>query len=178
MTNLHEPVYLRFRGRTRRLPLVAIATALRRDAAGAVQALEILIQGPPENRSSANTSVPTASSAPLARHGEGVGGGVQEQQQQTHMNLSCEQEQRHGDGGVGEGAGPADVDTLVAQLGSDANRVAIERLANLHPRPLLYEALRRTLRIPPERIRSSRSAIFTGIVRKLAAAEPARPPTP
>lgn len=87
------------------------------------------------------------------------------------MNLSCEQQHGHADGGAGEGAGTADVDTLVAQLGSDANRVAIERLASLHPRPLLYEALRRTLRIPPERIRSSRSAIFTGIVRKLAAGD-------
>lgn len=177
MTNLHESVYLRFRGRTRRLPLVAIATALRRDAAGAVQALEILIQGPPENRVSADApATPAVSAAPATLHGEGVGGGVQEQQQeQTHMNLSCEQE--HGDGGAGEGAGPADVDTLIAQLGSDANRIAIERLASLHPRPLLYEALRRTLRIPPERIRSSRSAIFTGIVRKLAA-DVGRPPNP
>jgi hypothetical protein len=179
MTNLHEPVYLRFRGRTRRLPLLAIATALRRDADGAVASLEILINGPPETRDPvvATTIAPPAPVS-ATRHGEGdIGGGVQPQEQ-TQLSMSCEQEHEQGVGGAGEGVQRANlVDALAAQLGSDANRVALRKLAEAHPAPVLYEALRRTMRIPPERIRSSRSAIFTGVVRKLAA-ETAGPPTP
>lgn len=45
-----------------------------------------------------------------------------------------------------------------------------EKLVREHPLPLLQEALRRVERIPSERIAKSRGAVFTGIVRKLAAA--------
>jgi hypothetical protein len=44
------------------------------------------------------------------------------------------------------------------------------KLLREYPLPLLQEALRRTNRIPPEKIAKSRGALFTGIVRKLAAA--------
>lgn len=177
MNDLHEPVYLRFRGRTRRLPLLAIATALRRDATGAVEALEILINGPPESRIDAAAPLAATAHVSATRAGEGdIGGGVHEQpQEQTQLSMSCEQEHEQGDGGAGEGArtpGPNLIDTLAARLGSDANRLALRKLAEAHPAPILHEALRRTMRIPPERIRTSRSAIFTGIVRKLARESP------
>lgn len=168
MMNLHEPVYLRFRGRTRRLPLIAVAAALRRDALGAAESLEILISGPPELRPGVTptpsrvTHVP-ASSVP---RGEGdIGGGVHEQ---VPVSLCCRQE--HRDGGVGEGGRDATAfaEAIAAQLGPAVNRAALRRLVSMYPEPILSEALVRTMRIAPERIRTTRGAVFTGIVRKLA----------
>jgi len=63
---------------------------------------------------------------------------------------------------------------IASDLGDEENIGAIRKLVATYPRPLLEQALRRTLAVPADRIRSSRGAIFTGIVRKLAA-EPHQP---
>jgi hypothetical protein len=69
---------------------------------------------------------------------------------------------------VGEGdERAAFLTVLLERLGPEANPVAISRLVDSHPRALLSEALRRALLVHPENIRHSRSAVFTGIVRKL-----------
>lgn len=169
MTNLHEPVYLRFRGRTRRLPLLAIATALRRDASGAVEALEILINGPPETRS---TTAEPSSPPPIPGEG-GKGGGERSGTLGPgtfEQNLEERSERERSDGDAREAMEPqAYARFLATQLGDERNLAAIRRLVNRYPRDVLGKALRLTLEVPPERVRSSRGAIFTGIVRKLAA---------
>jgi hypothetical protein len=69
---------------------------------------------------------------------------------------------------------PDDIDdatlarVIASDLGED-NVHAIRKLVAMFPRAVLDEALRRTLAIPGDRVRSTRGAIFTGIVRKLAA---------
>lgn len=189
MTNLHESVYLRFRGRTRRLPLVAIATALRRDARGAVQALEILIQGPPENRE----PTPAEHAVPSERNrGEGVRGGVYPERSERRAPRSetigtstfpQELEERSDRERSDAPARERDVDddafarSVAIDLGDEDNLAAIRKLVLRHPRLVLEHARRAALAVPGDRVRSSRGAIFTGIVRKLAA-DGGRAPTP
>lgn len=158
MTSSHEPVRMRFRGQMRRLPLMSFAAAFGRDVASTARALDTLIQGPPD---------PVLASLPsLLRSGEGgMGGGVQEQ---THMSCHVDNEQNMGIGGPGERGIPETTKEITALLGAEANPLAIEKLVREHPRSLLLEALRRTQAIAPERIRQSRAALFTGIVRRLA----------
>ena len=174
MTNLHEPVYLRFRGRTRRLPLLAIATALRRDASGAIEALEILINGPPETRPDGPCSPP-----PIPGEG-GKGGGERSGTLGPgtfEQNLEERSERERSDGHARETMEPeAFARFLATQLGDERNLAAIRRLVARYPRDVLGQALRLTLEVPPERVRSSRGAIFTGIVRKLAAENVGPPP--
>jgi len=70
--------------------------------------------------------------------------------------------------GPGEGNSTRTAREIAALLG-DAHSVAgIEVLMREHPGPLVDEALRRTLAMAPEKIRKSRGACFTGIVRTLA----------
>lgn len=57
---------------------------------------------------------------------------------------------------------------LAAALQDEANLAAFVALTRRYPHWLLMEALRRTLAIPDERIRKSRGALFTAIVRILA----------
>ncbi len=57
---------------------------------------------------------------------------------------------------------------LAIQLDDVANVAAIEQLVRMHARDTIDEALGRTLAIPSERIRKSRGAAFTAIVRILA----------
>jgi hypothetical protein len=56
---------------------------------------------------------------------------------------------------------------LAEKLGDQANLRALRVLARRHPRAILDEAMRRTLAIPSERIKKSRGACFTAIVRVL-----------
>lgn len=59
-------------------------------------------------------------------------------------------------------------DYLATQLGDHANIAALRVLVGRYPRSLLAEALRRTQAIPEDKIRKSRGAAFTAIVRILA----------
>lgn len=159
MTNPHEPVRMRFRGHMRRLPLMSFAAAFGRDVASTARALDTLIQGPPE------LPLPLPPSLPLPGEG-GKGGGVQEQTQKTNP---CDVDNKQNMGnGSGERGIAETAREVAAILGADTNALAIEKLAREHPRPLLFEALRRTKAIAPERIRTSPAAVFTGIVRRLA----------
>ena len=159
MTSPHEPVRMRFRGHMRRLPLMSFAAAFGRDVASTARALDTLIQGPSE--------LPLPPSLPLPGEG-GKGGGVQEQTQQITMSCDVDNKQDMGNGGLGERGIAETAKEIAALLGADTNALAIEKLAREHARPLLLEALRRTKAIAPERIRTSRAAVFTGIVRRLA----------
>lgn len=174
MTNLQEPVYLRFRGRTRRLPLLAMAMALRRDAAGAAEALDILINGPPENRAAGPSSHPP-------RSGEGGTGGGERSDtlgpETFKQNLEERSERGRSLEPVREAMdAEAFAQLLAEQLGDERSLAAIRRLVAEHPHDVLGQALQLTLRVPPERVRSSRGALFTGIVRKLAQTTPSTTP--
>jgi len=174
MTNLHEPVYLRFRGRTRRLPLFAMAWALRGAAPRAAEGLHLLINGPPENRTADPSSHPR-------RSGEGGKGGGERSEtlgpETFEQNLEERSERERADEPVRE-AMDAEVfaQLLAKQLGDERSLAAIRRLVAEHPHDVLGQALRLTLRVPPERVRSSRGALFTGIVRKLAHTNPSTTP--
>lgn len=81
-------------------------------------------------------------------------------------------------GGPGEG-GPriesARLAELLAEALDDWGALAfLERLATEQPRELLLRGLEIALSTPPERIRRSRAAYFTGVVRRLARARAAR----
>jgi hypothetical protein len=72
--------------------------------------------------------------------------------------------------------GPVAMSDLVAHLarslGEEASLPVLERLVADHPEALLRRALAVTLRVPAERIRSSRTAYFTGVVRRLLTNSP------
>lgn len=57
------------------------------------------------------------------------------------------------------------VATLVEQLRDPGGEPALRRLVVTHPRAVLEVALSRTLAVPQERIRRSRAAYFTALVR-------------
>lgn len=168
MTNPHEPVRMRFRGRMRCLPLMSFAAAFGRDVPGTARSLDTLIQGPPEHEppdSSPSQDVSRPVSLPVPGEG-GMGGGAQEQIQKTNTLCDVNNEQHIGntmDEYVSEST-----QEITALLGQEANPHAIEKLVREYPRPLLLEALQRTQAIAPEQIRRSRAALFTGIVRRLA----------
>lgn len=61
---------------------------------------------------------------------------------------------------------------LARSLGDEANLRGLERLVAGHPEALLRRALAVTLRVPAGRIRSSRGAYFTGVVRRLLTNSP------
>lgn len=167
MTDPHEPVRMRFRGQMRCLPLMSFAAAFGRDIESTARALDTLIQGPPDPVLPVlSQDAPRPASLPLPGEG-GMGGGAQEQ---THMSCHVNNKQNMGNGGPGERGIPETTKEITALLGGEANPLAIEKLVREHPRPLVLEALRRTQAIAPERIRESRAALFTGIVRRLAQA--------
>lgn len=56
---------------------------------------------------------------------------------------------------------------LARSLGDEANLQGLERLVASHPEALLRRALAVTLRVPTGRVRTSRGAYFTGVVRRL-----------
>jgi hypothetical protein len=170
MTSLHEPVYLRFRGRTKRLPLLAIAVAMRRDGPAAATALEILINGPP------------ADPAPLQEQpsgphhdsrGEGVGGGVypgrsQRGAQRSEPKPIEENVHRSERSGSEVADDEAFARSIAVDLGDEGNVASIRKLVALHSRDLIERACRAALLVPAHRVRSSRGAIFTAVVRRLA----------
>lgn len=187
MTNLHEPVVLRFGGHERTLPLIALAITLRRSPEQTARTLDVLIHGPPERRPASTTDA----SVPLPpSHGEGVGGGARSERSASSGSetiesgaMPCETFQKNIEAErsdpersdrercAGE-SGVAIVELarrIAIDLGDENNERAIRRLVETYPRPVLEQALRRTLLIPVDRIRSTRGAIFTGIVRKLGA---------
>lgn len=73
-------------------------------------------------------------------------------------------------GGLGEETRPeALAESLAIALDDPGSIGGYLKLTRVYPAALLREALRRTLFIPGSRIRTSRGACFTAIVRKLAA---------
>lgn len=192
-----DKITMAFRGATRTFPVESFATAFRVTPRHALRALDTLVFGPAEFRPqrSASPAHPTvvlppdpiasdnrrdpASSVPPAStsHGEGgKGGGAQDQALQQHSETSCLEEKtsrnnankNNGDGVYERKGDTVSAESLVAALGTGTNRVAIHRLVLEHPPALLEEALRRTLAIPDARVQTSRGALFTGIVRRLA----------
>lgn len=174
---LREPVTIGFRGHERALPLAALALSFRRDPEHTATALEFLIQGPPERC----PTTPSEDFTPAREdRGEGEGGGVRSERSETLGPGTLEQkfDQRSDPKRSERERRARDMrgDTEVARqlavdLGDEVNVAAIRKLVAAHPRPLLDDALHRTLGVPADRIRSSRGAIFTGIVRKLARAD-------
>ena len=174
MSSAHESVYLRFRGHSRRLPLVSLAAALRRDLPGAAQSLEILIQGPPEVREDR---------APLAG---GMGGRdrsfVRSAADAPNGSVATigPTERYKGDGDRAARSAGHESDRALARrialtLGDGENVGAIERLVESYPRATIELALDRTRAVPAERIRVTRGALFTSLVRKLAENAGSRP---
>lgn len=165
--DLHEPVGLEFRGRSRFLPILSLAAAFRRGAAEVARGLVVLIDGVDADPSDSDSAA-----------GEGGMGGGVSGQEHSETKMSCsEQDKDKGVGGQGEGGTASDLlDEIVRGLGPDANRAALAKLIRSYPDSLVRDALGRTLAIPSERIRGSRSALFTGIVRTLA--RDAKRPTP
>lgn len=152
MTAPDEPVRLRFRGRMRRLPVMSFAAAFGRDVDDTARALETLIQGPPES------ALPSLPSLPFPGEG-GKGGGERsgtmndkERSERERSPLSERDRAHH----------------FATALDDVQNFAAILTLVRSYPEPLLVEALRRTLAVPRERIRGTKGALFTGIVRRLA----------
>lgn len=163
--NLFEPVGLRFRGRERFLPLLALAAAFRQTVEEIARGLVILIDGPDVPALPA----PESSSSPV--NGEGVGGGVRSETfgSETSGPKTEESERERSQTFRRGGAREGELAMEIATALDDAKNVgAIRKLVRRHPEPLLRDALTRTLAIPSERIRGSRGAVFTGIVRKLA----------
>jgi len=166
MSNSHEPVYLRFRGQMRRLPLMSFAAAFRSDVEASARALDTLLgcsseppvvpQPPPED--------PPCLDAPPSGEG-GKGGGERERSRTFFEQDRKERSER-------ERHVPTDERALAHRfataLDDTENFAAVLTLVRLHPEPLLEEALRRTLAMPAERLRGTRGALFTGIVRRLA----------
>jgi hypothetical protein len=71
-------------------------------------------------------------------------------------------------GGVGEDLSDEEfVHRLASHLGDGANIGWLRKLAAMHPRSLLQDALERAMAVPAHQIRKSRGAYFTGIVRIL-----------
>lgn len=171
MTSPHEPVRLRFHGRMRRLPLMSFAAAFQRDIKTTARALDTLIQGPPENHAEAGPPEDAADnhrSGPLPAHGEGgKGGGVRSERSGT-FDQDLESRSERERSAVGGASERAIADRLARALDDTENFAAILTLVRAYPEPLLDEALRRTLAVPADRIRGTRGAIFTGILRKLA----------
>ena len=76
-------------------------------------------------------------------------------------------------GGAGEGTGDERhpqtlAQVLASELGDSRSRGYLGHLAQQYPPELLHEALRRTLAVPRERIRTTRGAYFVGVLRALA----------
>ncbi|MCC7537519.1 MAG: hypothetical protein IT379_14945 [Deltaproteobacteria bacterium] len=149
--------------------------AFRRTIAQAAVALDMLIVGPPELAEGQSDSSTT--------HGEGEGGGVRSEtfgSETLDPKIEESERERSETFRRARECENADVDAIAAsiahELGDAANVAAIRRLVTTHPEQLVRDALARTLAIPSERIRGSRGALFTGIVRKLA--KQALPPNP
>ncbi len=171
MSSAQESVYLRFRGHSRRLPLVSLAAALRRDVQGAADALEILIQGPPESRADAPSVAPSVG---------GKGGRdrsfVRSDAARGTQSVETIESGEKLKGGRSIGSEPSardESDHEVARriayaLGDTENVGAIERLVATYPRATIELAFDRAKAVPPERIRVTRGALFTSLVRKLA----------
>lgn len=165
MSNSHEPVYLRFRGQMRRLPLMSFAAAFRSDVEASARALDTLL-----GRSSEPPVVPPPPpdepprlDSPLP--GEGGKGGGERERSGTFVQYRKERSER-------ERHVPTDERALAHRfataLDDTENFAAVLTLVRMHPESLLDEALRRTLAMPAERLRGTRGALFTGIVRRLA----------
>ena len=184
---LREPVKIGFRGHERALPLAALALSFRRSPERTATALEYLIQGPPEGRPNAPSEEP----APAREdRGEGVGGGVRSERSETleprtigsetfgsetlEQEIEKRSDRKRSERSDGDRRAREDVDDdelarrFAVDLADEANVAAIRKLVVTHPRSLLEQALRRALAVPADRIRASRAAIFTSIVRKLA----------
>lgn len=159
MTNPHEPIYLRFRGHMRRLPLMSFAAAFRSDVAATTRALDTLVRGsfnpPPPRDDSKSVALP------LPGEG-GKGGGErsetsdQDPKERLERKRSCPPSEREL------------ASRFATALDDTENFAAVLKLVRTYPEHLLEEALRRTLAIPLERVRGTRGALFTGIVRRLA----------
>lgn len=160
--DMHEPVGLEFRGRSRFLPILSLATAFRRGVAEVARALVVLIDGP-----DADLSEPE--SMPDGEGGKGGGERSETFGSETLDPKPNESERERSETFGRAHAREDDLATEIATVLDDEDNVgAIRKLIGLHPEPLVRDALTRTLAIPADRIRGSRGAIFTGIVRKLA----------
>lgn len=183
-TLLQEPVLVRFRGHERALPLASIALTFRRSPERTASSLEYLIQGPPEDRSPTTPGAPVP--LPPAR-GEGERGWGTSETLEPGTNGSETSGSETLDRNLEERSGPErserersdgrardhEVDDatlarmIAIDLGDEDNLGAIRKLVAAHPRALVDQALVRALAVPADRVRSSRGAIFTGIVRRL-----------
>jgi hypothetical protein len=184
MSAFHEPVTLRFRGYERTLPVGALAISFRRGADKTARTIAFLTRA-------ASDSLPTTEDEDvlfLEARGEGTRGGVcpsaserseagperplalQEILQERVGPQRSEHSERS-DGHAREDDATL-ARTIAIDLGEEDHVQAIAKLVAMHPRELIEEALRRALDVPTERIRSSRGAIFTAIVKRLASQHP------
>lgn len=171
MTNPHEPVRMRFRGHMRRLPLMSFAAAFQRDVESTARALDMLIQGPNAGAVPPPSHDNRTNSSALPLHGEGGKGGgersetLKEDFEERSERQRSERERCTVGGALNE---RELAHRLARALDDTENFAAILTLVRTYPEPLLDEAVRRTLAVPADRIRGTRGALFTGIIRRLA----------
>lgn len=174
MTSPHEPVRMRFRDHMRRLPLMSFAAAFQRDVESTARALDTLIHGPPDGGAAPPLSHDNRTGIPvIPLRGEGgKGGGERSETSKENLEERSERERSR----FAPRANERDLaHRLATALDDTENFAAILKLVRTYPEPLLDDALRRTLAVPADRIRGTRGAIFTGIVRRLASGDGARP---
>lgn len=193
-----EKITMAFRGGTRTFPVESFATAFRVSRERAIEVLEVLVFGPPEHRPPRNappaqptvvvrtdatqSDKRTSSAPPRGQHephpsraqvdssdSGGRGGALRSDpnDNDTSPSVALESHARNED--VTEHTSDEEYAIHLARALDDMqNLPAIERLVREHPIAVLEEALRRTLKVPLSRVRGTRGALFTGIVRRLA----------
>lgn len=177
MTSPHEPVRMRFRDHMRRLPLMSFAAAFQRDLESTARALDTLIQGPPDAGAGPPLSHDNRTGSPeLPLHGEGgKGGGERSETLKENLRERSDRSDRERSRWAPQANDRDLAHHFATALDDTENFAAILKLVRTYPEPLLDDALRRTLAVPADRIRGTRGAIFTGIVRRLASGDGARP---
>lgn len=144
--------------RSRMISAGALAEHLHIDAHALRLALLGLLQ---------DACLATSSTASSRASGEPTEGERAETFQEKKLSETCRAERS--DTFAHEGEVPALRDTLSKALDDASSRAGLEKLCRAYPKALLFEALRRTQATAPERVRKSRGALFTGIVRRLHA---------
>ena len=151
------------------IPAVALAAVLRLDPRLLRTTLEEFLD-PDRVRSAGPIPPEQPIENVTATYGEGgLGEGERSKRTETFLKeISLNVRTETFGGGLGEPSNAQLAEQLAYALDDFASLGGIAKLTSEHPRPLLEEALRRTLAMPSEKIRKSRGACFTGIVRTLA----------